>query len=228
MLHSDDQLGVTARTGVVAVASGDGIAGLLASAGARVVPGGQSMNPSTAELLDAIRACAADGVVVLPGNGNIVPVARQAAALAGGHVSVVPTRSLVESLAAVVAYSADAAVEDNVAAMEEAAARVHAGGVTRAVRNANTAWGRVAADDWIALTDDGVCASEADALATAIVLVDLLVARGAELVTVLIGADASGEDGAAISAHVERAHPGVEIEVHEGGQPLYPFLIGVE
>ena len=117
---------------------GDGLEQLFASLGVQhIVAGGQSMNPSTAQILDAVQRCAADSVIVLPNNKNIVPVARQVPELADRPVAVVPTTAVVEALAALVVYDADASIEENAAAMEEAATRVHAGEVTQAVRDSH-------------------------------------------------------------------------------------------
>ena len=125
-------------TGVVAVAVGAGLEQLFASLGVQhIVAGGQSMNPSTAQILEAVQQCAADGVIVLPNNKNIVPVARQVPELADRPVTVVPTAAVVEALAALVVYDADASIEENTAAMDEAAARVRAGEVTQAVRDSS-------------------------------------------------------------------------------------------
>jgi hypothetical protein len=216
-------------TGVVAVAVGAGLRELLTHLGVqRVVAGGQSMNPSTAQILDAVRASAAEAVVVLPNNKNIVPVAEQVPGLADRPVAVVPTTAVVEALSALVAYDGGASLDDNVAAMGEAASRVRPGEVTQAVRDSVAECGPIVAGDWIAISRDGVCIATKSAADAAIALVDQLVAGNAELVTLVVGADADPADTDRITEHVELHHPDVEIEIHEGGQPLYPFLIGVE
>jgi DAK2 domain fusion protein YloV len=216
-------------TGVVAVAVGDGLTRLLTNLGVEhVVAGGQSMNPSTAQILDAVRACAARSVIVLPNNKNIVPVAKQVPDLADRPVAVVPTTAVVEALSALVAYDADASLDDNSAAMHEAASRVRAGEVTQAVRDSVAECGPIAAGDWIAISKEGVIVATKSAADAAIALVEQLVADDAELITLVVGADADSADTARITEHVELHHPDVEIEIHEGDQPLYPFLIGVE
>jgi uncharacterized protein len=224
-----DSAGTTVSTAVVAVAVGEGIGRLLRSVGVQaVVAGGQSMNPSTAQILAAVEAAAADAVVVLPNNKNIVPVAHQVDALTDRTVGVVPTSAVVEALAALVSYDPDADVDTNVKAMAEAAGRVRAGEVTRAVRASNAACGPIRAGDWIAIADDGICAVAPSALDAAITLVDHLVDDDSELVTVLLGADARLGDTDRLRDRLGLAHPNVEVEVHEGDQPLYPYLIGVE
>jgi DAK2 domain fusion protein YloV len=216
-------------TAVVAVAVGDGLRQLLHGLGVQqVVAGGQSMNPSTAQILEAVDACAAEGVVVLPNNKNIVPVAKQVPELTDLPVAVVPTAAVVEALGALVAYDPDASLDDNQAAMTEAAGRIRAGEVTQAVRDSVAECGPISNGDWIAITRDGIHAAVKSAADAAVVLVDALVDDDAELVTVIVGEGADAGDTARLTEHLAAAHPHVEVEVHRGDQPLYPYLIGVE
>ena len=216
-------------TGVVAVAVGAGLGRLLRSVGAReIVTGGQTANPSTAELLAAVERVPAEGIVVLPNNGNVIAVAEQLDRLTERVIRVVPTRSVVEALAALVVYDEDAALEVNVTTMIEAAARVRAGDVTRAVRAVSTARGAVVVGDWLALADGAITAIAGSPSDAAIALVDHLVTDDSELVTVLVGADASSRETDRVRDHLGREHAHVEVEIHEGDQPLYPYLIGVE
>jgi hypothetical protein len=106
--------------------------------------------------------------------------------------------------------------------------RVRAGEVTQAVRDSTAECGRIGKGDWIAITKDGICAAVDSAGAAAMAVVDRLVDEDSELVTVLVGADASGSDTEKLREHLGLEHPHVEVEVHEGGQPLYPYLVGVE
>ena len=221
------QAGVT--TGVVAVGVGDGIQRLLRSVGVHeVIAGGQSMNPSTAQILEAVERVAADGVIVLPNNKNIIPVAQQVDALTDRAIGVVPTTTVVEALASLVAYDPDAALEANVGAMSDAAGRVLTGEVTQAVRDSTAECGPIRKGDWIAICRDGIHATAETAADAAIALVDQLVGADSELVTVLLGAEARAGDADRLREHLGLEHPHVEVEVHEGGQPLYPFLLGVE
>ena len=216
-------------TAVVAVGVGEGVQRLLNSLGVHgVVAGGQSMNPSTAQILEAVERCPADSVIVLPNNKNIVPVAEQVHGLTARHVEVVPTQAVVEALAALVAYDPHASVEANAAAMTEAVQRVRTGEVTQAVRDAVGEGGPIKAGDWIAISRDGVSVVAKTAVDAAIGLVDRLADDDSELVTVLVGADAVTTDTARLEEHLALAHPQLEVEVHEGNQPLYPYLVGVE
>ena len=216
-------------TGVVAVGVGEGVGRLLHSLGVQeVVAGGQSMNPSTAQILEAVERCPAKSVIVLPNNKNIIPVAKQVDALCKKSVAVVPTTSVVEALAALVAYDPDAAIDQNEAALAEAAERVTAGEVTQAVRDSVAECGEIRQGDWLAISRSGIHVAAGSPAEAAFALVDELVNEDSELVTVIVGADARGDDLERVRQHLELAHPHVEVEVHEGGQPLYPYLIGVE
>jgi DAK2 domain fusion protein YloV len=216
-------------TAVVAVGVGEGVRRLLNSLGVHaIVAGGQSMNPSTVQILEAVERCPADAVIVLPNNKNIVAVAEQVDALTARRVEVVPTQAVMEALSGLVAYDPQAGVDSNVAAMTEALQRVRTGEVTQAVRDGVGDCGPIAAGDWIAITRDGICAVEKSAADAAVALVEQLVDDDSELVTMLIGADARHQETARVEERISLAHPQLEIEMHEGDQPLYPYLVGVE
>jgi len=217
-------------TAVVAVGVGDGIVELFAELGVQgVVTGGQTTNPSTAELLAAVDAVNAEQVAILPNNKNIVAVAEQVDALTDKMVCVVPTRSIVEALAALVVYDAAAGLESNGPAMSDAAASVKAGEVIQAVRDSTGPAGPVCAGAWVGLAQgDGIVAVAPTATGAAIALLDRLVVDGAELVTIILGADADEVTTAALHGWLGDHHRDVAVETHRGGQPLYPYLFGVE
>ncbi len=217
-------------TAVVAVCSGDGLVELFAQLGVQgVVTGGQTMNPSTAELLETVQRVNADQIVVLPNNKNIIPVAEQLDALTEKTVVVVPTRSMPEALAALVAYDADAPAADNAAEMTTAAASVVTGEVTRAVRDSTSNIGPISEGDWLGLVrGDGIAAVAATVEGAAMALLDAIVGDGAELVTVIAGADAEPGASDQIVGWLGDHRGDVHVDVHHGGQPLYPYLFGVE
>ncbi len=216
-------------TGVVAVGVGDGIVALFRSLGVHeIVTGGQSMNPSTADLLAAVEACPADGVVILPNNKNIIPVAQQVAAHTAKTVFVVPTRNVAEALASLVDYDPEADIDENANAMTIAAGAVVAGEVTRAVRDAFSGAGPVRRGDYIGLARDGIVSIGGSLVAASTGLLARLVAGDHEIVTIITGQESIPEDTAAIEAWLEGAHPDVDVEVHHGGQPLYAYFFGVE
>ncbi|MFM8310525.1 MAG: DAK2 domain-containing protein [Ilumatobacteraceae bacterium] len=221
---------------VVAVASGSGLAALFDALGVqRVVTGGQTLNPSTAELLEAVAGCNASQVVVLPNNKNIIPVADQLAALTDTTVVVVPTMSMPEALAALIVYDADATAADNAAVMAAAASAVAVGEVTRAVRATTTPAGPVGDGDYMGIaggaTPDGAkgivaVSPTVDGAATA--LLERIAGPAAEILTVVEGLDASADTTDAIRRWAAEHRPGLQVEVHAGAQPLYPYLFGVE
>jgi dihydroxyacetone kinase-like predicted kinase len=216
-------------TAVVAVGVGTGVQRLFTSLGVHaIVAGGQSMNPSTAQILEAVERCPADAVIVLPNNKNIVPVAQQVDALCDRRVEVVPTHAVVEALTALVAYDPQALLEANVASMHEAAARVRTGEITRAVRNSVAECGPISMGDWIGITRDGITVVSGTVDNAVIALLERLLDDDSELVTVLVGAEARPADRVRLEEHLADAYPKVEVEVHDGDQPLYPFLVGVE
>jgi uncharacterized protein len=216
-------------TAVVAVGVGEGVRRLLTSLGVQqIVAGGQSMNPSTAQILEAVESSPSDTVIVLPNNKNIVPVAEQVDGLTTKRVEVVPTQAVMEALAALVPYDPQAGIDGNVAAMTEAAQRVRTGEVTEAVRDGVGDCGPIAAGDWIGVTRDGIHVVEKTGADAATALVNQLVDDDSELVTIVVGKDAPSSDTARIEEQVALAHPNLEVEVHEGDQPLYLYLIGVE
>jgi uncharacterized protein len=221
-------------TAVVAVCSGDGLVELFAQLGVQgVVTGGQTMNPSTAELLDTVEHVNADHVVILPNNKNIIPVAEQVNALTTKHVSVVPTRSMPEALAALVVYDPEADAAENAAEMTDAADSVTTGEITRAVRSTNSSIGEIVDGDWIGLSrragaSDGIVSKGDDIQSAAIGLLESIVGDDAELITIITGDGADGGITAALEGWLADHHGSVAREVHYGGQPLYPYLFGVE
>jgi len=217
-------------TAVVAVCSGSGLEELFGQLGVQgIVTGGQTLNPSTAELLAAVEAVNAQHVIVLPNNKNIIPVAEQLDALTSKHVRVVPTRSMPEALAALVVYDPEADGDENSSSMESSIEAMVTGEVTQAVRDSASDVGPVTAGDWIGLVrGDGIVAVSGSLDGAVVALLAQLVDDSREIVTVIEGVDATGSATAAIEAWLASERPGVQVERHRGGQPLYPYLFGVE
>lgn len=217
-------------TAVVAVCAGEGIRRIFSSLGATsTVAGGQTMNPSTADLLAAIRAAPAEQVVLLPNNNNIVPVAEAAAREATKAVRVVPTRGIQEGFAALLEYDPEGGVDDNAERMMASAARVVAGEVTTAARDSNSEAGPVRAGDFIGLSRRGIAAVGPTAAAAAIgLLASLIDDDHNEIATLITGEGAATADTRRITEWLAEAHPATTAEVHRGGQLLYPYLFSIE
>ena len=226
---SDAPIGPTPVTSVVAVASGDGIGRIFRSLGVqRLIAGGQSMNPSIAELVDAVDALASDEVIVLPNNGNIRPVANRVDELSAKRVWVVPTETIAEGFAALLAYDPEAGGAANAEAMEATARKVVPGEVTRAVRDSETSAGPVRSGDWLGLSRDGIEVVGETLADAACSLLELLVGADHDLVTIIEGEGSGTADTRRITEWLKEARPLVETEVHHGGQPLYPYLFSIE
>ena len=214
---------------VVAVANGTGIRDIFRSLGVQwVVVGGQSMNPSTADILAAVEAVPSDQVVVLPNNSNIIAVAEQVDDQTGKVVRVVPSRGITEGFASLLAYDPQGTAEGYREAMAAVAATVVSGEVTVAVRDAGSDVGEIREGDHLGLSGGRVRVVAGSAFEALTGLLDDLVDDDHEIVTVISGEDAEAETTSAALAWLEAERPGVEVEVHNGGQPLYPYYVGVE
>ena len=216
-------------TSVVAVVSGDGIGRIFRSLGVHhLVVGGQTMNPATADLVKAVESVGSDEVVILPNNKNIEPVAEQVDSLSDKTVRVVATGSIVEGFAALLAYDPAADAETNVESMATSAARVVPAEVTRAVRDSVTDAGEVHEGDYIGISRDGVVSIADNVVLCTRLLLDRLLDDSHELVTLIEGEGARKADTRRIEEWLSEEHPDVALEVHQGGQPLYPYLLGIE
>ena len=216
---------------VVAVAPGDGLAALFRRGGAQVVDGGPAANPSTAQLLAVVQRSGASEVVLLPNDGNVRAVALAAAEqarAAGLQVAVVPTRSVLQGLAALSVSDPDRSFDDDVATMAAAAGATRWAEVTTAVREAVTDAGPCRTGDVLGLVEGRVAVIGGDVEQVTHQLLHRMLHRGGELVTVVHGADLVDGARDRLSSYVSKAHPGVELVVLDGGQPHYPLLLGVE
>jgi len=212
---------------VVAVVAGAGNRRLFESLGAtEIVEGGQTMNPSTADLLAAIEATKAPEAIVLPNNPNVALAAEQAASLAPKPATVVRTESIQAGLAALIAFNPDLQPTENAAAMHDAATRVATGAVTIATRDVRLNGRAVVMGDYVGLLGDEPFTGGAEFESVASAVLEGLLAEPREVVTFLTGADQP--DVSELVAELERANPELEIEVHEGGQLHYPLLVSAE
>ncbi len=230
--QAEKDAGPKKALGFVAVAAGSGEEEILRSLGVDVVvSGGQTMNPSTADILTQRSTVGAERVIVLPGNGNIRMAAEAAAsACEDAQVAVVPTKTVPQGFSAMFAVDPEASLEDNVAAMTEAIADVRGGEVTTAVRDSQAADGTpIHAGDVMGIQDDSI-----DVVGTDVAQVTLdLIAKmqdeeEGDSLTILAGADLDDAAFEALVARIEEAQPDLEVDPHRGEQPLYPVIFSIE
>lgn len=215
--------------GIIAVASGDGLAQLFHSVGVtQIIQGGQTMNPSTKDIVDAINATGKDKVIVLPNNKNIFLAAEQAADVADANVKVVHTRSITQGLSAMINFNKEADIDENVAAMEEALDDVISGQVTVAVRDTTIDGQEIKKDNYMGIVDGSIKVTDPDRKQATLEMVKAMLDDDSEVITIIYGADADQAEAQAIADEIQSWDEDYEIEIHEGDQPVYPYLISVE
>lgn len=221
--------GEPVRTAVVAVSVGAGVRRIFESLGVRaVIAGGQTMNPSTEHFVQAVEQLDSAEIVLLPNNKNIVPVAERVDDCTDAVVRVVPTKGIAEGLAALMAYDPSATADQNQEAMADAASEVVTGEVTQAVRDTESELGSITAGQWLGLDRQGLRVVGPSAAQAATGLLAEIIDDSHELVTMIAGADAAAAEVGEVSAWLAEHHPALEVEIHKGDQPLYPFYFGVE
>ncbi|MGX5377415.1 DAK2 domain-containing protein [Ligilactobacillus sp. LYQ135] len=215
--------------GIIAVASGDGIAKLFKSLGVtKIIQGGQTMNPSTKDIVDAINATGAKKVLVLPNNKNIFLAAEQAADVADADVKVIHTKTIPQGLSSLLNFNAEASSEENVEAMEEAMGDVVSGQVTIAVRDTTIDGQEIKKDNYMGIVDGTIKITDPDCKKTTVEMIKSMVDDDSEVITLIYGADANEDEAQAIADEIEDWNDDLEVEIHEGDQPVYPYLVSVE
>ncbi|MFQ5948177.1 MAG: DAK2 domain-containing protein [Acidimicrobiia bacterium] len=218
-----------AAIGVVAVAAGTGVVEMLRGAGVQGVVGDQAMKASAKELLDVVEGAAAKTVIVLPNDRDVVPVADEIRALSSKRVLVVPTTSVAQGLAAMMEYRPDSDdAETLAAAMAQAAETVATGEIVAAVRDAATPVGDIREGDWLGIVDGSVTVVKPNRSDALIALLAEVVGPQAQLVTLITGEGSADDITKAAEAWIARHRSGAEVDVIEGGQPLFPYLVSVE
>ncbi|PLT36541.1 hypothetical protein CUU65_14565 [Bacillus safensis] len=217
------------RFGVVSVAMGEGIADLFKSIGASVfIEGGQTMNPSTEDIVTAIESVHAETVFILPNNSNIVMAAKQAATVSNREVVVIPTKTVPQGMSALLSLNEAASNEDNERAMLEAIDHVKSGQITFAVRDTQIDGIDIARGDYMGLFNGKITLTAKNQLDAAKELLAKMVTEDDEIVTIIKGEDASSDELDALQAFIEETFEDVEVEVHDGKQPLYSYILAVE
>ncbi|MCY4109687.1 MAG: DAK2 domain-containing protein [Chloroflexi bacterium] len=213
---------------LVAVTMGNGFQNIFASLGARIVPGGQTMNPSAAQILEAVEACPGDGVVVLPNNSNVVLAAKQAAAESDKDVEVVETVTVPHGIAAALAYNPNGELSGNRDNMTAALDGVTVLEITKAVRDSQVGGLDVREGDFIGLLDGKLRASGETVETVLGALYEEVGDFDVELATIYLGAGLEGTDAGVVTETLEAAFPDVEFEIADGGQPHYDYIISLE
>ena len=214
---------------IVTIAMGEGIAKLLRSIGASyVIEGGQTMNPSTEDIVKAVKEIGAERVLILPNNKNIVMAAEQAAELLDIEAAVVPTKTIPQGMAAILAFNPEVSVEDNKENMTEGFAHVKTGQVTYAVRDTSIDGVEIRKDDYMALAEGKIILSTPQMMDAAKEVINHLVDEDSEIITVIYGEDATEEQANELASFIEENFADAEVEIVEGKQSLYPFILSVE
>lgn len=214
---------------IVTIAMGEGVAELLRSIGASyVIEGGQTMNPSTEDIVKAVQEIGAEKVLILPNNKNIVMAAEQAVELLEIDAAVVPTKTIPQGMAAILAFNPEAAVDVNKKTMSEAFKNVKTGQVTYAVRDTSIDGVEIHKDDFMALAEGKIVLSTPALKDAAEKVIKDLVSEDAEIVTVIYGEDTTEQAASELVAFIEESYPDVEVELFDGKQGLYPYIISVE
>ena len=216
--------------GFISVSAGDGLSEIFKGLGVDyLIEGGQTMNPSTEDLLNAIDKVNADTIYILPNNKNIILAAEQAKHLTEDkEVVVIPSKTIPQGIAAIINFMPDKSVADNTAAMEEGMAAVKSGSVTYAVRDTSIDGKTIRENDMMGIGDTGILAVGPDLIDTTLELIDCLTDEDSELISLYYGADVSEEDADLLAEMIAEKYPEVEVEVNAGGQPIYYYLLSVE
>ncbi|GGV09314.1 DAK2 domain-containing protein [Lactobacillus acetotolerans] len=214
---------------VIAVASGNGIRKLFESEGVnRIISGGQTMNPSTQDIADAIKKSGAKKAIVLPNNGNIVLAAKQAAEVSDIPVGIVPSKTISQGLTSMLSFNPDDSVEDNVKNMTEDLDTVVSGQVTQANRDTTIDKVEVHKNDYLGIVDGNIRVDDPDMIKATTKMIEKMLNEDSEIITIMFGRDASKKDADKVVADLKKKHDDLEFEIHDGGQPVYHFLISVE
>ncbi|MCI8306975.1 MAG: DAK2 domain-containing protein [Lachnospiraceae bacterium] len=219
-----------AETGFIAVSAGEGLSEIFAGLGADIViEGGQTMNPSTEDILNAIDQVNADNIFILPNNSNIILASQQASSLVEDkNIIVIPSKTIPQGIMALLNYMSNKSVEENEDTMLREMGNVKSGSVTYSIRDTVIQDVEIKQGDIMGISDAGIVNTGAQVLATTVELIDTLIDADSELVTLYYGKDTTEDEAGLIAASVKKNHPDVDVEVHYGGQPVYYYFVSVE
>lgn len=215
--------------GIVTVAMGSGISDLFKSIGAKaVIEGGQTMNPSTEDIVKAIREVNAKNVIILPNNKNIIMAAQQSVDLVDENVIVIPSKTVPQGMAALLAFNPSLQAENNESVMTEALSHVKTGQITFAVRDTSIDGLEIENGDFMGLSEGKITNKSKDKLKAARELLQNMIDEDSEILTIIYGEDVNEEEVEQLVAFCEENFEDVEVELHDGKQPLYSFIFSVE
>ncbi|HCX1683814.1 TPA: fatty acid kinase catalytic subunit FakA [Staphylococcus aureus] len=219
----------TVETAIITISMGEGISEIFKSMGAtHIISGGQTMNPSTEDIVKVIEQSKCKRAIILPNNKNILMASEQAASIVDAEAVVIPTKSIPQGISALFQYDVDATLEGNKAQMADSVNNVKSGSLTYAVRDTKIDGVEIKKDAFMGLIEDKIVSSQSDQLTTVTELLNEMLAEDSEILTVIIGQDAEQEVTDNMINWIEEQYPDVEVEVHEGGQPIYQYFFSVE
>ncbi len=217
-------------TGFIAVSAGDGLQAIFRELGVdHIIEGGQTMNPSTQDMLNAIDKVNADTVFILPNNKNIILAANQAKYMhEDKHIIVIPTKTIAQGITAVINYAPDLSPEENESAMTEAIGAVRTGEVTYAVRDTSIEGYEISQGDYMGIGDEGILAVGQSVEAVTAEMTDHMMSEDMELISIYYGEDINEEDALDLRDKVAEKYPACDVELQYGGQPIYSYIVSVE
>ncbi|HDA8583359.1 TPA: fatty acid kinase catalytic subunit FakA [Staphylococcus aureus] len=219
----------TVETAIITISMGEGISEIFKSMGAtHIISGGQTMNPSTEDIVKVIEQSKCKRAIILPNNKNILMASEQAASIVDAEAVVIPTKSIPQGISALFQYDVDATLEENKAQMADSVNNVKSGSLTYAVRDTKIDGVEIKKDAFMGLIEDKIVSSQSDQLTTVTELLNEMLAEDSEILTVIIGQDAEQAVTDNMINWIEEQYLDVEVEVHEGGQPIYQYFFSVE
>ncbi|AQP54067.1 hypothetical protein CBF34_06490 [Vagococcus penaei] len=231
LLEQETEVPAKARVpyGIIAIAAGEGVQELFKSMGANyIISGGQTMNPSTEDIVKAIEAVHAEQVIILPNNKNIFMAADQAAEVSEVPTIVVPSKTISQGMTALLGFNEQADLESNQQAMGDMLAEVVSGQVTTAVRDTAIDGIDITKNDYIGMIEGKIVVSNSDCMTASIDTLKDMLNDDAEIVTIIVGQDGNLDDAHQLEVALLSINADLEIEIHDGGQPVYPYIFAVE
>lgn len=215
--------------GIIAIASGKGVGTLFKSLGATtILNGGQTMNPSTLDILDAIKSANAKQALILPNNGNIILAAQEAAKVADIPVAIVPSKTISQGMTSLLSFNPDNSLADNEAQMTAGLKDVISGQVTQSIRDTTIDGLAIKKDDYMGIIDGKIKVTASERQTATVDMIKAMLDDDSEIVTILIGEGGTRQEAQAIADAVMAIDDELEVELHDGGQPVYPYLVSVE